>query len=446
MLHDVTPLLTLGTQINVFLIAPSFANERVKSLNLLRSLELYADPVADFLDKWNVFRHRLFRESCVYHRGNYVKDLSQLGRPIDQVVILDNSPASYMFHATNAIDTFRYYGIKEITGVTVTHRNAEQFLNFSLREIEMGEENNFHGKEVQITSWFDDKSDKALLELIPYFQRLAEGDPGNVVEFLRNNPPPAQSASVGSFTETNTAGTSSLLTMFIRRPSESSGAATNANPFSSSSGTSLLSLTTRTKTNSKSHTHLPPSDSNPITSARPDDPCLNITSKTTNVTPVSSQSTANTKTNTTFKYQQIGFSLRQSAKLSPLGYLCMIYYKKGINIVMESLSVMLFGVSSKSIAEVADINIYHRRGASYLQSSFFFSPLGKKLLLCCALISTCNAQDLSVWPQDKLPLWHGDFSMIDFSLSSSGPIITARSSIGLSEANDFVTRRCCSFA
>ncbi|VDO00372.1 unnamed protein product [Rodentolepis nana] len=63
----------------------------------------YADPVADFLDKWNVFRYRLFRESCVYHRGNYVKDLSQLGRPIDQVVILDNSPASYMFHASNAV-------------------------------------------------------------------------------------------------------------------------------------------------------------------------------------------------------------------------------------------------------------------------------------------------------------------------------------------------------
>ena len=33
----------------------------------------YADPVADLLDKWGVFRARLFRESCVFHRGNYVK-------------------------------------------------------------------------------------------------------------------------------------------------------------------------------------------------------------------------------------------------------------------------------------------------------------------------------------------------------------------------------------
>ena len=33
----------------------------------------YADPVSDLLDKWDVFRCRLFRESCVFHRGNYVK-------------------------------------------------------------------------------------------------------------------------------------------------------------------------------------------------------------------------------------------------------------------------------------------------------------------------------------------------------------------------------------
>ena len=37
------------------------------------SLAKYADPVADLLDKWNVFRGRLFREACVYYRGNYVK-------------------------------------------------------------------------------------------------------------------------------------------------------------------------------------------------------------------------------------------------------------------------------------------------------------------------------------------------------------------------------------
>lgn len=67
------------------------------------SLAKYADPVADLLDRWNVFRARLFRESCVFHRGNYVKDLNKLGRELEQIVIVDNSPASYIFHPDNAV-------------------------------------------------------------------------------------------------------------------------------------------------------------------------------------------------------------------------------------------------------------------------------------------------------------------------------------------------------
>lgn len=63
----------------------------------------YADPVADLLDQWGVFRARLFRESCVFHRGNYVKDLSRLGRELSKVIIIDNSPASYIFHPENAV-------------------------------------------------------------------------------------------------------------------------------------------------------------------------------------------------------------------------------------------------------------------------------------------------------------------------------------------------------
>lgn len=67
----------------------------------------YADPVADLLDRWGVFRARLFRESCVFHRGNYVKDLSRLGRELSKVIIVDNSPASYIFHPENAVSASR---------------------------------------------------------------------------------------------------------------------------------------------------------------------------------------------------------------------------------------------------------------------------------------------------------------------------------------------------
>ncbi|KAM7407793.1 hypothetical protein PAMA_003520 [Pampus argenteus] len=95
------------------------------------SLSKYADPVSDLLDKWGAFRSRLFRESCVFHKGNYVKDLSRLGRDLNKVIIIDNSPASYIFHPDNA---------------------------------------------VPVASWFDDMSDTELLDLIPFFERLSKVD------------------------------------------------------------------------------------------------------------------------------------------------------------------------------------------------------------------------------------------------------------------------------
>ncbi|CAI2315408.1 unnamed protein product [Caenorhabditis sp. 36 PRJEB53466] len=73
------------------------------------SLAKYADPVADLLDKKKVFRSRLFREACVFHKGNYVKDLSRLGRNLSQTLIIDNSPASYAFHPENAVPVTTWF-------------------------------------------------------------------------------------------------------------------------------------------------------------------------------------------------------------------------------------------------------------------------------------------------------------------------------------------------
>lgn len=103
------------------------------------SLAKYADPVTDLLDKWDVFRYRLFRESCVFHRGNYVKDLGRLGRELHKIIIVDNSPASYIFHPDNA---------------------------------------------VPVASWFDDMNDRELLDLIPFFERISKAD--NVYALLKS--------------------------------------------------------------------------------------------------------------------------------------------------------------------------------------------------------------------------------------------------------------------
>lgn len=37
------------------------------------------------------------------------QDLSQLGRPIADTIILDNSPASYIFHPTNAVPVSSWF-------------------------------------------------------------------------------------------------------------------------------------------------------------------------------------------------------------------------------------------------------------------------------------------------------------------------------------------------
>lgn len=127
------------------------------------SLAKYADPVADLLDRSGVFRARLFRESCVFHRGNYVKDLSRLGRDLHKVVIMDNSPASYIFHPDNA---------------------------------------------VPVSSWFDDMTDCELLDLIPFLETLSQVD--SVYSVLRNCSQLPQLHSPSSVSPDNSNNNSSL--------------------------------------------------------------------------------------------------------------------------------------------------------------------------------------------------------------------------------------------
>lgn len=142
----IVPVEIDGTIHQVYVLKRPHVDEFLKHMGDLyecvlftASLAKYADPVTDLLDKWGVFRARLFREACVFHRGNYVKDLRRLGREVSQVIIIDNSPASYVFHPDNA---------------------------------------------VPVQSWFDDMSDRELLDLIPFLENLSKVD--NVYAALQN--------------------------------------------------------------------------------------------------------------------------------------------------------------------------------------------------------------------------------------------------------------------
>ncbi|KAL0247954.1 hypothetical protein GEMRC1_003193 [Eukaryota sp. GEM-RC1] len=63
----------------------------------------YADPLISILDRHRCVSHRLYRDSCILTKKCLVKDLDLLGRDLNHVVIIDNSPCSYIFHEANAI-------------------------------------------------------------------------------------------------------------------------------------------------------------------------------------------------------------------------------------------------------------------------------------------------------------------------------------------------------
>jgi len=65
--------------------------------------ENYANKVLDLIDPNGYIEHRLFRQHCTQVHGYYVKDLSLLGRPLRDTVIIDNSPISFAFQPMNGI-------------------------------------------------------------------------------------------------------------------------------------------------------------------------------------------------------------------------------------------------------------------------------------------------------------------------------------------------------
>ena len=63
------------------------------------SVQEYADPVVDWLElERKYFEGRYYRQHCTFRNGAYIKDLSSIEPDLSKVVILDNSPVSYIFH------------------------------------------------------------------------------------------------------------------------------------------------------------------------------------------------------------------------------------------------------------------------------------------------------------------------------------------------------------
>ena len=111
------------------------------------SVQEYADPVIDWLEQERTyFSRRYYRQHCTFRNGAYIKDLSSIEPDLSKVIILDNSPLSYIFHEGNAaaIDFIAHYS--DLPG-----------------EID---------NAIPIEGWINDPTDNDLLHLIPLLEGL----------------------------------------------------------------------------------------------------------------------------------------------------------------------------------------------------------------------------------------------------------------------------------
>ena len=73
------------------------------------SIETYASPLLDLLDKEKNIQYRLYRDHCNFVNGIFIKDLKRLNRNLKDIIIIDNSPMAYAFDVENGLPILSWF-------------------------------------------------------------------------------------------------------------------------------------------------------------------------------------------------------------------------------------------------------------------------------------------------------------------------------------------------
>lgn len=65
------------------------------------------------LDQGEWCSANLYREHCSYYNNVFVKDMTQIGRRMQDIIIIDNSPTSYLFQPENGLPILSWYEDKD---------------------------------------------------------------------------------------------------------------------------------------------------------------------------------------------------------------------------------------------------------------------------------------------------------------------------------------------
>lgn len=88
----------------------SKASEKYELMVYTAGLQQYAEPLLNWLDPQNTFfRHRFYRESCLFTNGYYVKDLEKTERDMKKTVLVDNNLCCFLPQLHNGIPIASFY-------------------------------------------------------------------------------------------------------------------------------------------------------------------------------------------------------------------------------------------------------------------------------------------------------------------------------------------------